>query len=140
MLILKRFASFPRADQSLLIEAALFVGVMRAGLLLFPLQTVQRIARKIGKRSKGVRPADRIPWAVSAVSRYLPGSTCLTQALAAQALLARSGYVSRVEIGVAKDEERRFEAHAWLVFQEQVVIGGPKVERYTALPAWPGRP
>ena len=46
---------------------------------------------------------EQMVWAVTVVSRYLPGATCLTQALAAQALLTQSGFPSQVEIGVAKD-------------------------------------
>jgi hypothetical protein len=70
------------------------------------------------------------------VSHYLPGATCLTQALAAQALLTHSGFPSLVEIGVSKDELQRFHAHAWVVCQGQVVLGERKLERYNSLMVW----
>jgi hypothetical protein len=66
----------------------------------------------------------------------VPGATCLTQALAAQVLLAQSGYHSRIEIGVTKDDERHFRAHAWVVCGNEIVIGGAEVDRYVPLAAW----
>jgi hypothetical protein len=72
-------------------------------------------------------------WAVTAASRYVPGATCLAQALAAQVLLGRTGYPARLRIGVAKGEERKFEAHAWVESQGRVVIGGPGLGRFTPL-------
>jgi len=139
MLILKRFLGLSWAERKLLLRAALLIGVVRAGLWLFPFRTVQHILAAISKPSRASQPADRLLWAVTAVSPYLPRASCLTLALAGQVLLARSGYNSRVEIGVTRDEQRRFEAHAWLVFQGHVVIGGDEVERYTPLTAWENR-
>jgi hypothetical protein len=82
---------------------------------------------------------DKYVWAVRAVSRFVPGATCLTQALAAQVLLSRAGHSPRVEIGVAKNENKQFQAHAWLVIGDQVLIGGGEVDRYTPLIAWEER-
>jgi hypothetical protein len=79
---------------------------------------------------------EQLVWAVRIVSRYLPGATCLTQALAAQALLTHSGFPSQVEIGVAKDELGRFHAHAWVVCQGHVVLGERQGERYNSLMVW----
>jgi hypothetical protein len=70
------------------------------------------------------------------MSRYLPHATCLTQALAAQALLFRSGFPAQVEIGVAKDDDRRLSAHAWVVCYGQVVLGGQQSDRYNSVMIW----
>jgi hypothetical protein len=77
--------------------------------------------------------ASQYAWAVKAVSRYVPVTTCLTQALALHSLLAASGRKSRIEIGVSKDDGR-FEAHAWVVCNDQILIGGPNIDRYVSLP------
>jgi hypothetical protein len=58
--------------------------------------------------------------------------------MAAQTLLLRAGYNPQVKIGVAKNENMQFEAHAWLVLEGRVLIGGSEVERYTALTALEG--
>ena len=80
----------------------------------------------------------QLVWAVKTVSRYLPGATCLTQAVAAQALLSQSGFPSQVEIGVAKDKGdlRRLQAHAWVVCQGQVVLGGQQPNDYNSMVVW----
>jgi hypothetical protein len=73
---------------------------------------------------------------VRAASRYVPHATCLTQALAGQRVLAASGYESRVEIGVSKDEHRRFRAHAWVVCSGDIVIGHEEANQYVPIAAW----
>jgi hypothetical protein len=133
---LKRFAGLSWQEQSLLLRAAALVGLIRMGLWLLPFSLVLRFASAKIRTSTGLHSVEQLVWAVKSASRCLPGSTCLTQALAARLLLAQFGYGSRVEIGVAKDEEGRFEAHAWLAVGEQVVIGGPQTNRYTSLLGW----
>ena len=50
------------------------------------------------------------------------------QALAAHALLVRSGHDSRVEVGVSLDV--CFRAHAWVVCSGAVVLGASEDQRY----------
>src|SRR5438309_451978 len=72
---------------------------------------------------RGMHP-DRVVWAVVVASRYVPMSTCLTQALAAQVLLARRGYSAHLHIGVAKEgAEAKLKAHAWVESDGKVLIG-----------------
>jgi hypothetical protein len=59
--------------------------------------------------------------------------------MAAQFLLARSGHASRIQIGVAKDDNRRFEAHAWLIWEGEILLGGSTAERYVPIAAWEAR-
>lgn len=131
-----RFASRSRADQSLLLKAAVMVAVIRLALWILPVAKIQLFAARTSSKPRTALPVDRILWAVAAVSRHIPAATCLTQALAAQALLVRAGHVSRVMIGVAKDERSGFQAHAWLVLKDKVVLGGPEVARYVSLTGW----
>jgi hypothetical protein len=96
--------------------------------------------RRLSARSAHTAAQD-VVWAVRRVSRAIPGATCLTQALAAQLLLARRGHSSRLRIGVARARGGGLRAHAWLESEGVVVIGGPGVEAYTPLsgPAFNGR-
>src|SRR5262249_47598455 len=109
---LKRFARLSRSERSLFFRALLVVGVARASLWLLPLATARRIVMAAAAIAARPSPEQSV-WAVRVAGRYVPGATCLTQALAVQALLARIGHESQVEIGVAKDAEK-FEAHAWV--------------------------
>jgi hypothetical protein len=133
---LKRLAALGSQDRILLLRAFLLAGAIRAGLCLLPFRVVQRLTGNVRRRATAIQPAGRYVWAVRAASRCVPGATCLTQALAAQVLLAQSGYNSRVEIGVSKDEQRRFHAHAWVVCGNKIVIGGAEVDHYVPLAAW----
>lgn len=131
----KRFVASSSQERRLLLRAFFLVGLVRAGLCVLPFRIVQGLTGKVNA-AKTFHPVGRCVWAVRAVSRFVPGATCLTQALAAQALLAQSGHNSRIEIGVTKDAQRRFRAHAWVACGEEVVIGGAEVDRYVPLAAW----
>lgn len=61
---------------------------------------------------------------VPLLARFMPGATCLTQAVAAQLFLARRGYRSDMRVGVRQDEAGQIRAHAWLLAQGKIVLGG----------------
>jgi hypothetical protein len=133
---MKRLAKFVRlstAEQFLLLRTVFLVTAIRVGLWVLPFRVVQRFTFRKQKIKQTPYSVEQIIWAVRATSRYVPRATCLTQAMAAQTLLLRAGYNPKVKIGVAKNEKKLFEAHAWLVLGDQVLIGGTEVERYTAL-------
>jgi Transglutaminase-like superfamily len=132
--VMSRFAALPRERRRTLMNAFLCVGAVRIGLSILPLRAVRALIPGARGNSHG-DPVDGIVWAVTTASRYVPGASCLTQALAAQTLLARSNHQSRLEIGVAKEGER-FAAHAWVICGDQIVIGGPDVTRYAPLARW----
>jgi hypothetical protein len=123
-------------------KVLLLVGLIRLTLWLLPFRLVRRLA---GYLISPARRRDRTGWpaipqltqSVTAVSRYVPQATCLTQALAAQILLHRYGHPASLRIGVARSQSGKFEAHAWLESDGVVVIGGTEAElrrRYSPLP------
>ena len=137
---LRRFVRLSSTEQSRLARALSVLAAIRFGLWLMPFPAVLRVLSKLQpprshlQVSEGLSVSEvEVVWAVKAVSRYIPNVTCLTQALAVQFLLARSGYASRIQIGVAQDEESRFEAHAWVECRNAVVIGASGVARFTPL-------
>ena len=66
--------------------------------------------------------AFRVPWRAD----------CLVQAMAAQRWLMRKGLPSEIVVGAAKHPDGRFEAHAWLLRGEAVLLGGD-IERFEPL-------
>lgn len=84
------------------------------------------------------RPAvKRLEWAVLAASRVVPRATCLTQALALQRLLSRSGYRSSVQIGV-RLTDGRFAAHAWVEHDAQSLLSRDgDIMQYVRFFSWP---
>lgn len=137
---LRQFLAFTPSDRILLVRAGVLLGVIRLGLSLLPFQILPCLLRKVSTAPGVLHEADRaapdrIAWAVTVASQYVPKATCLAQALAAQVLLARQGYPACLRIGVTKSEEGRLEAHAWVESQGKIVIGGSALGRYTPLPA-----
>lgn len=130
---LKRFLQLPRQERALVFQAVLATFVIRLSLAWLPLQTVQRLAVSIPSCGNEPPSAQRIVCAVQSAARFIPGSTCLVQALAAQALLIQHGYRPSLTIGVMKNECEGFEAHAWVTCEDEVVMGGPETRNYTAL-------
>jgi Transglutaminase-like superfamily len=113
--------------------------VVRLSLLFLPFQLWGRAAGWLLRRRPSAISSHAalqdVVWAVSRVSRAIPGATCLTQALAAQLLLSRRGLPSRLRIGVARGSGPALRAHAWLESDGVIVIGGSGVEAYTPLSA-----
>jgi hypothetical protein len=131
-----RFLAISASDKLLLLRCVSVVAVVRLGLSLLSYRTLVRwLPKSRDTAPKGYDELRRVGWGVRNASRIIPGASCLTQALAAQFLLARSGHQSRIRIGVAKDVDGRFLAHAWLISDGRLVIGGKSAElrRYRSL-------
>ena len=103
-------------------------------------RAARRLAATAGdSRLPAVRrcSADQVAWAVTAAAKRSPcGSTCLATALVGQALMWRHGHDARLRIGVRRDRNTEFGAHAWLEREGRVVVGGPRsvVDRYEPFP------
>jgi Transglutaminase-like superfamily len=131
-----RFFKLNLADKVFLLHCLFVVAAVRLGLSLFSYNTLRRwLAMSIGPTTANEGVARRMGWGIDAAASLVPGATCLTKAFAAQWLLARAGYQSQVRIGVAKDAQGQFVAHAWLVSDGQVVVGGSSedLQRYVSL-------
>jgi transglutaminase superfamily protein len=128
------FARLPSANRSLLLEALALLWLVRVSLWALPYRWVQRLPTLVGQlalwrlRAAGPRNSRSLPeavgWAILTAARFTPGASCLTQALAAQALLGRRGAPSRLELGVTLEASRRLLAHAWLECEGRVIVGG----------------
>lgn len=71
----------------------------------------------------------RVAWAIGRAARLTPGATCLVQAMAGRKLLALKGFTSCIRIGVrGSGTGAGFEAHAWLISGDLVVLGGSVTE------------
>ena len=68
----------------------------------------------------------------------MPGATCLVQALTGLVLLEGAGLPARLYIGVARNDEKPFQAHAWVKSQDDVIVGGHELHQYVPLLVWEG--
>ena len=125
----------------MLVGAATLLAMIALVLRLLPFRTLRRIAASLGhppaRPARRPHPsADRIAWAITVASRYLPGTrSCLPQALAAELLLRRHGHPATLRLGVARNDGRDFRAHAWVESEGRVVFGATHQPGYTPLPA-----
>lgn len=134
---LRKFFLLPLAEQRLFVEAGFFLVIMRLGLWLLPFQRLMRLEERLSRTRSSVLQADpflllpeKIAWAVNVAAPYVPKATCLTQALAVQTMLKSRGFPADLSIGVAKDDNNRFQAHAWIVSDGRVIIGSAGHENF----------
>ncbi len=110
---------------SALVRSIGAVIAFRVALLLYP---YKRIATHISVKASPPNEASQTPyiyaWAVRNAARIVPFASCLTQALALQYLLAQRGYLSSIRVGVRVDEKSQIDAHAWVMFEDNALIGG----------------
>lgn len=131
---LRKFLDLSASEKRLLAETVLLLGAIKVGMKLLPFRRLRRLVDGFSEPSgkPGRSSVEEVVWAVELAGRLMPG-TCLTRAMAGQILLGRQGYPTRLHIGVVKEADGGFLAHAWLESGEDVVIGGHELERYTPL-------
>jgi hypothetical protein len=138
---LVRFLRLSAPDRRLIVRAAGWLALVRLALWTRPFARVQQlvtIAASEPSRAPAVAPG-RLAWAVESAALAVPKASCLTQALAAQVMLERSGVHPDLKIGVATDRET-FEAHAWLELDGRPLVGAYDLERYAPLESHERRP
>ena len=128
MIQIKKFFHLSAADKALFIQSTIVVAFSTLGLRILPWLRLQnmllRMARNQSNRVSSNCPSvNQIKWAVSAAGHSVPKATCLPQALASQYLLVKYGYPADLQIGVARDKDGKLEAHAWVVSENQTVLG-----------------
>ena len=130
--------------RSLVIRAALFLCLAKVSLVFLPFRFVRRFLNflspsPVSGASRNPSVCSEIGWAVAAAGWVIPGGrSCLPQALTAEMLLRWHGFPVRLQIGVACNEEEKFQAHAWVESAGQVVIGGSALTSFTPLVAFEG--
>lgn len=114
-----------RATLPLLLNALFFVVCVRLGLTFFSLEKVRHrfLSRSLNPQSETV-DIDRLAWSVRRIAERIPDASCLTRAQALQIMLARRGIASRLVLGVSKSKDGVFQAHAWLMKDSEIIIGG----------------
>ena len=74
-----------------------------------------------------------VAWVIPRLAARLPWrSDCLVQALAGQQMLLHRGIASAIAVGTTKQADGTFEAHAWLMQGECVILGGD-ISRFAPL-------
>ena len=137
--ILRRFVELPPKDSLLVVISTAVLTVLAVAVKVVSfrllLVVVRRIAGLFRRQCRKVGPANRIVWAVSAVTRQIPMlGNCLSVAFAAKLLLAASGHPCSLRIGVSRSDSGQLSAHAWLEDNGIVIIGSVEHDQYAPLP------
>ena len=131
---LRKFRSLKPDERRLLLRTFFLVGFVRAALYMLSFVRLKDyLARRAAHHPirQNIQIAQLV-WAVRTTAAYIPGASCLTQALAAKYQLQRSGLCARIHIGVAK-ENGQFLAHGSLECEGETVLGGGVATRYACL-------
>jgi hypothetical protein len=138
---LRKLRALTRRERALLLEAALLLPAVHGLQQLLPFRRWRTVLARLSRCSERVSAAtpDEIARAVERARRGLPGEyKCLPAAYTAQLLLRLRGYPSTVQVGVARDAAGKVEAHAWVVWEGQILIGAlPDLARFVPLPPLP---
>ena len=94
------------------------------GLLLFKFNRVRRWVYRMLKRERNNIPEFRpLVRAVIRSKRYIPGTSCLSEALCCYGLLLFNGLKPQLVIGVERNGNNKLDAHAWIELDGNVVLG-----------------
>lgn len=147
---LLRLLKLNRSDRCTLLQTYLLLTLVRLGLLLLPFERLWKGLVKLGQPQPSTtvvvtdvkteaQTVRQVIWAVNLSARFSPGGPkCLARALTTKVLLDRRQCPCDFKIGVAKSEQGKLEAHAWIEVQNQVVMGQVnKLDQYTPMPSLP---
>jgi hypothetical protein len=136
---IRKFLSFKFSHQFLLIEAFFFLGWARV-LKSLPFA---KVAPTLGERmdetvlSQNTQQREtlkQVSNAIDVMSRYTWWeSKCLVMAIAGMKMLERRKIESTLYMGMARDEEGKMIAHAWLRSGSFYVSGSTGMERFTVV-------
>lgn len=125
------------------IKAVCLLAAIRVALALIPLRALRDALgwrrRKEFVQGHGAPTLQQIIWAIERAARFVPGATCLVQALTALRLGVSAGYPVTMNIGTAKEVNGALRAHAWVEYQSQIILGAAQENIYTPLLIWAER-
>lgn len=127
---IKKYYKIPFHQKLVIIKTYLLMGFVRFLILFIPFKRVASIMGKpMSESPEEVEPsmlitAKKIAWYVKKLSQYtFWESKCLVQALTTLILLKRRKIPCTLYLGMAKDENNKISAHAWLRCGNEVVTG-----------------
>jgi hypothetical protein len=132
---------FPNSDKGLFIQVILTLVVINLGLRLLRFRKLNKI---ISRYSQGnIDPINyqkisinQIVLSIDHASKWFMGAaSCFPQALTGKIFLERFGYPVKLIFGVKTIDHNKLRAHAWLEYNGEVIIGGPRslIEQFTPL-------
>lgn len=139
MNLVRKFISLPNKDKSLFVKAISISLKTKFMVVILPFRWYSKYLclsdENIYFESEYNEDLiNKISAAVIRSSNYVPWSTkCLVNAITAKLLLHRNGISSILYLGVAKSEDQKLIAHAWLKCGDRFVIGEKTSQKFTVV-------
>jgi hypothetical protein len=116
-----------------LLAARILFTAVATEKILFGLQAPLSTPPRQSKSPWAKIDVERLSWAIAVAAQHVPWrSDCFIKAIAADRWLRRHHLQPDFYLGVAKDEQGIFAAHAWLRYGDITVTGG-KYDQYSKL-------
>jgi hypothetical protein len=116
--VLGRLAGLDARRRALVAHGVGWVLIARAALAIpgGSLPRRQRWLDRLATRLPAPPPCTpgEAAWAITAAARRVPGTRCLSWALALRGLFTQAGIAAELRIGVAADGPGAIRAHAWI--------------------------
>jgi hypothetical protein len=143
-----KFLRLSGRDRLFLVKTYILLTLIRLGLWLVPFEQLWKALVRLGQYRTPKTSSfplriglvvQRAIWAVNWSCKLTPGGAkCLARALTVKVLLDRNHCPADFKIGVAKNGDGKFEAHAWIEVEGTVVIGQlQNLEQFTPMPSLP---
>jgi hypothetical protein len=135
--VFRRFFALSMAERAFVVRAWVSLALVRASVRVRGYaRTTEWLARHEARgptRRCDLSPA-RIARLVEASSHFVPdGRHCLSRSAALATLLRRRGHAATIEFGVARGDLGGLDAHAWVVCDGEVLLGGCDLDRFVTL-------
>jgi len=128
---LNRFMRLSDSDRWLIIETTFYLMCAKIATFMTPTRTLLALGdldlsygapdNRVAALPPEIAPAIH---ALDKSSRRLAFANCLIRALALRMLLAHRDIATDLHIGARKDEQGQFAAHAWLTYNDIILVGG----------------
>jgi hypothetical protein len=126
---LNKFFRLSYSDKLLFLYCYCLTGIFRIVIFTIPFSLISKLflqSRKIKtNEDQNAKIAKNIGLMVARASKYTPWkSKCLVQVLVCKMMLRKSGIVSTTYIGMAKEKDIKLQGHAWISYNEDIILGG----------------
>ena len=101
----------------------LALAVFTLGLKAMPYRVVSKLMPRAGTRPAAAWRKRQLQSNMAWSARWIPGATCLPQAMAGYLLFAIMGFEARIRIAVERSASGGLSAHATLMSGDHVIVG-----------------
>jgi hypothetical protein len=135
--LLKKIFSLTSIEICLFFEACILAIYSKLIIFIFPTHIwINFVKFSKKKPHKNLNEIDiiKIFRAMRRSSVYLPfKQNCLVETIVVKKMLARKNTSSTLFLGVAYDDKHQLEAHAWLIYNDEIIVGKRGQERFTVV-------